>query len=83
MAIFQVYRLKVVRASQRHLFQPEIDRRTFVTELLQRKPSHELRSGYIWHIGNLQSVGDDGIIFAAGRTTSQVGNDLMRFPATS
>jgi hypothetical protein len=70
MALFHVYRLKVIREAQGHLFHEELDRRTFLTHLLSSKPSHELRSGYIWHIGNLTPIGDDGVMFAVGRTTS-------------
>lgn len=70
MALFHIYRLKAIREAQGHLFHRDLDRRTFLTDLLSRKPSYELRSGYMWHIGNLQPIGEDGVMFAVGRTTT-------------
>lgn len=65
-----IYRLKVTRLEQSPLFAADVTRRAFVFNLLSSKPSEELRSGYIWHIGNVSEVSDDGLVFAVGRTTS-------------
>jgi len=69
MNAFFLYRLKAIRGNQSPLFGQDISRREFVDTLLKSKPSQELRSGYIWHIGNVEDIGENGIIFAAGRTT--------------
>ena len=70
MALFHVFRLKVIRGAQGYLFHDDLDRRTFLQFLLLRKPSHELRSGYVWHVGNLQPIDKDGFLFAIGRKTT-------------
>lgn len=36
------------------------------------KPSAELRSGYIWHIGNINNLRNNGFYFALGRTTKSI-----------
>ena len=69
MAVFFLFRLKAIRGNQSPLFSTGTSRRDFVEKLLHQKPSHEIRSGYIWHIGNLREVGEDGVLFAVGRTT--------------
>lgn len=40
-----------------------------MSDLIEKKPSSEIRTGYVWHIGNIQRVGSDGLLFAVGRTT--------------
>ena len=69
MKTFFLYRLKAIRGTQSPLFSQDISRREFITKLIQSKPSQELRSGYIWHIGNVKDIGEDGMTFAVGRTT--------------
>jgi len=69
MAIFFLFRLKAIRGRQNPLFDQKVTRRQFVDNLLQSKPSDEIRSGYIWHIGNLIEIDEEGLLFAAGRTT--------------
>lgn len=69
MAIFFLFRLKAIHGRQSPLFSGEVDRRMFVDNLLNSKPSHKIRSGYIWHIGNVREIDEDGLLFAAGRTT--------------
>lgn len=64
-----LYRLKAIRLEQSLLFAENVSRREFIFNLLVSKPSEELRSGYIWHIGNVSEVSADGLMFAVGRTT--------------
>jgi hypothetical protein len=64
-----LYRLKATRLEQSPLFSANVSRREFIFNLLESKPSEELRRGYIWHIGNVSKVSDDGLTFAVGRTT--------------
>lgn len=64
-----LYRLKATRLEQSPLFSANVSRKEFIYNLLRLKPSEELRSGYIWHIGNVSEVSDDGLTFAVGRTT--------------
>lgn len=69
MAVFFLFRLKAIRSSQNSLFGENKSRREFIEELLQKKPSLEVHKGYIWHIGNISEIGDDGLLFAAGKKT--------------
>lgn len=69
MPAFYLFRLKAIRSKQSPLFEEKISRRDFLSELISKKPSSEIREGYVWHIGNIQPVGNDGLLFAVGRTT--------------
>ena len=64
-----LYRLKATRLEQSPLFAENVSKKEFIFKLLASKPSEELRSGYIWHIGNVAEVSDEGLAFAVGRTT--------------
>lgn len=64
-----LYRLKVIDKSQLTLFNTPEDRTSFVEEIILSKPSHELRKGYFWHIGNIDNLKPTGLLFAIGRTT--------------
>lgn len=64
-----LYRLKATRLEQSPLFGANVSRKDFIFNLLASKPSEELRSGYIWHVGNVSEISDDGLTFAVGRTT--------------
>jgi len=66
-----LFRIKVQKAEQRVLFGREIKPSKFVTEVIYSKPSAELREGYVWHIGNVVLIGNEGLSFAAGRTTKK------------
>ncbi|MBU2784782.1 hypothetical protein HAP93_03195 [Acidithiobacillus ferriphilus] len=69
MAVFFLFRLKVFRSSQNSLFGEGVTRREFIEKLLQKKPSLDVHKGYIWHIGNISEIDDEGLLFAAGKTT--------------
>ena len=64
-----LYRLKATRLEQSPLFAEKVSKKEFIFKLLSSKPSEELRSGYIWHIGNVAEVSNEGLMFAVGRTT--------------
>lgn len=64
-----LFRLNAIEAQQGGLFNTGQRRVEFLTELIRRKPSAEIREGYVWHIGNVYPVGNEGLFFAAGRTT--------------
>lgn len=68
MTAFYLYRLKAIRSKQSTFFESN-SRRDFISELISRKPSSEIREGYVWHVGNILPVGNDGLLFAVGRTT--------------
>lgn len=64
-----LYRIKVIEKEQLSLFQSQNDRSKFISNIINEKPSYELRKGYIWHVGNVKEIKPDGILFAVGRTT--------------
>lgn len=66
-----LFRLKAVKTAQGALFANGISREEFLTSVIESKPSEELREGYVWHVGNVLSVGEGGLLFAAGRTTKK------------
>ena len=71
MANLYLFRVKVQKVEQGVLFGQEMEPSKFVTEVISSKPSGELREGYIWHIGNVVFIGNEGLSFAAGRTTKK------------
>lgn len=66
-----LFRVKVQKTKQGVLFGREIEPSKFLTEVISSKPSAELREGYIWHIGNIVLIENEGLSFAAGRTTKK------------
>ncbi len=71
MANIYLFRIKVIKPKQRHLFGFDGTPDEFLSRIITDKPSDELREGYIWHIGNVKSIGNEGFVFAAGRTTKK------------
>lgn len=69
MSSLYLFRLAAVETEQRGLFESQVPRSKFLRELIMSKPSSEIREGYVWHVGNVQVIDDEGISFAAGRTT--------------
>lgn len=69
---FYLFRIKVYAPQQYPLFNGVQTSSEVLRQILTEKPSAELRKGYVWHIGNLTSVGDSGIYFALGRTTKSL-----------
>ncbi len=66
-----LFRIKLIKSTQGALFGYEGKPSDFISELISMKPSDELREGYIWHIGNVSEINDEGLFFAAGRTTKK------------
>lgn len=66
-----LFRFKAIKAKQTTLFENGISREDFLTSVIMKKPSEELREGYVWHVGNVQDIGGKGLLFAAGRTTKK------------
>lgn len=66
---FYLYRLKLFPPHQGSLFEERLSRPQAFRQVLQERPSAELRQGTYWHIGNLTFLDDIGGYFAIGRTT--------------
>lgn len=64
-----LFRIKLLEVAQGALFRSQQSRTDFLRELINRKPDGEIRKGYVWHIGNVDSLDNSGIVFAVGRTT--------------
>ncbi|WP_369601631.1 hypothetical protein AAIA72_01200 [Hahella sp. SMD15-11] len=71
MANLYLFRIKVQKSGQGVLFGEEMEPSKFLIKVISSKPSAELREGYIWHIGNVVFIEDEGLLFAAGRTTKK------------
>lgn len=69
MPTFQLFHCRVTLPSQIDLLRDPPSRPEIIRQALEERPSAELRKGYTWHIGNLESIGSDGIYFAFGKTT--------------
>jgi hypothetical protein len=71
---FQLFRVKVYPSPQRLLFQGEITRQEALRRSLCSLPQVELRTGRVWHIGNVREIDKAGLYFRIGRTSrSTVG----------
>jgi hypothetical protein len=67
---FHLFRTKVHKGPQLTLFEPDEKPSKILFDLINSKPSAELRKGYMWHIGNVARIQRGGLYFALGRTTS-------------
>jgi hypothetical protein len=63
-----IFRLKAFR-SKNIIKIKNISKKDYVIKIITSHPSHEIRKGYVWRIGNDKIVDDIGIVFAVGRTT--------------
>lgn len=71
--IFHLFRLKLVRAPQAHLFEDTTSSPAeIIKTAIMEKPSKEIREGNDWHIGNIEEVGTNGLLFALGRVTKSI-----------
>lgn len=75
MASIYLFRIKAIKAP---LFNAKMTPAGLLSEIIINKPSSELRRGYIWHIGNVKQINDEGYIFAAGRTTKKARHSMMK-----
>ncbi len=66
---FQLFRLKIFPPRQGNLFNNEMDRSQFLSDVVHSLPEVELREGSIWHIGNVSAFENSAIYFRLGRTT--------------
>lgn len=73
---FYLYRLKIERSKEPEL--PGLLDGTssspsdIIRAAIEEKPSKEIRKGNIWHIGNIEQVGETGLFFAFGRITKSI-----------
>ena len=65
-----LFRVKFIRPAQTHLLSDNRTSSELFHDALLEKPSAELRSGFLWHIGNVVQLDDSGGAFAIGRTTN-------------
>lgn len=63
-----MFRFKAFRPKNTIKIQ-NISKNEYVSKIVASYPSHEIRKGYVWHIGNVQFIDETGIVFAIGRTT--------------
>lgn len=66
---YSLFRVKFIKPSQKSLFNEEVTPKEVLISAVLQKPSAELRTGYHWHIGNIQLFDDTRGYFAIGRTT--------------
>lgn len=69
---FYLFRIKIYEPQQPSVFDRTIRASQLLGEIIPKKPSKELRTGFIWHIGNVTTVRENGLYFALGRTTKSV-----------
>ena len=68
----QLFKIRVRIPSQESYLYPEKTPAEALCAAVMSRPSIELRAGYTWHLGNVAEVGDSGLYFAFGRTTSSI-----------
>lgn len=74
---YSLFRVKFIRPAQISLFNEKITPKELLISAILQKPSAELRTGYHWHIGNVQLFNDSRGYFAIGRTTiSSIENSM-------
>jgi hypothetical protein len=67
---FELFRVKVFALDQSSLFaETQFNPPLALLATINKTPSVEIRKGYTWHIGNVQTIDDFGVYFALGRTT--------------
>src|SRR5579862_6437734 len=68
MALFQLFRLKVVRRSQRSLFDGDQSGPAILRQIIVSNPSAKLGRSQ-WQIGNVTTIDSQSVHFLFGRTT--------------
>jgi hypothetical protein len=66
---YSLFRLKFIRSKQTSFLHKDITPEASMLSSIDEKPSAELRSGFNWHIGNVQMFDEKTGYFAVGRTT--------------
>jgi hypothetical protein len=67
---FQLFRVKVLLPQQLNLLRRERSRSEILREVIESLPEATLRRGIIWHVGNVEVVGQNALYFRVGRTTT-------------
>jgi len=67
---FQLFRIKVYPVHQRNLFINDMTRPEILKSVIQSLPEFELRTGSVWHIGNISNIDQNALYFRLGRTTT-------------
>ncbi len=65
---FSLFRIKVLKSTQRDLFLIEIDPPKLLEEAIRERPTDSAHRKGQWHIGNIETIDNSGIYFAIGRT---------------
>lgn len=68
----QLFKIRVTTPNQMSMFDDDTTSTGFLRLVIETHPSIELRTGYTWHIGNNATLGEMGLYFAFGRTTSSI-----------
>ncbi len=77
---YNLFRAKFIKPSQSSLFQDDLTPSLMFLRAVEERPSSELRTGYLWHIGNIRLFSADTGYFAIGRTTKAT---IEKFDETS
>lgn len=67
---YSLFRVKFVRPHQQSFMYDDLTPPDLLLAAIEEKPSVELRKGFHWHIGNVQTLGESTGYFAFGRTTT-------------
>lgn len=70
--LFTLFRIKVAFPSQLMMFGEQSSPPDIIKQAINEKPSKEIRKGNVWHIGNIEEVGKDGLFFALGREKKSI-----------
>jgi hypothetical protein len=66
--LFTLFRIKIIRPSQVDFFEDvQQSHSDIIKAAINEKPFKEIRKGHVWHIGNIEEVGEEGLFFALGR----------------
>lgn len=66
---FQMYRFKVFPSAQMQLFEKPLSPQEILKQTVAATPEVTLRKNVVWHIGNIEKMGEHGLYFAFGKTT--------------
>lgn len=69
---YSLFRVKFIKPSQQRLFDEtaKLTPLELFLQVIDERPSAEIREGYVWHIGNIERFSKTSGYFAAGRTTN-------------
>lgn len=67
---YSLFRVKFVRPAQKSFLDDQLTPHQIFLEAIDERPSAELRTGFVWHVGNIEKFTSDTGYFAVGRTTN-------------